>query len=175
MDEATRLFHAPVPGQGLTKPLGSTPWQQPPQYTDPDKALQFVWQSLTSPRNAFKMCKLLETKEISCEMVANTVLFSGFQKGLWTPTLIILMSRTVLGMIVAVAHKNGVKDFKIFNKRDDMSKFIKQINDITSKSKGKLKTTNKLGGILDSNNQQNNDTQSPNQGAIGGIMAAGMN
>ena len=39
-------FDAPVPGQSLTDTPGNYPWEHPPQFTDLNKAAEFVWDNL---------------------------------------------------------------------------------------------------------------------------------
>lgn len=34
-------FDYPIPGQGMTAEVGSRPWQNPPQYTTVEEALEF--------------------------------------------------------------------------------------------------------------------------------------
>ena len=34
-------LEAPIPGHGLTAPLGGRPWQQPPQFTTVEQAIEF--------------------------------------------------------------------------------------------------------------------------------------
>ena len=36
----TPSFDYPIPGQGMTAEVGSRPWQNPPQYTTVEQALQ---------------------------------------------------------------------------------------------------------------------------------------
>lgn len=168
MDEARRLFDAPIPGQGLTKKLGSSVMQQPPHHTNPNDALNHLWASLTLPKTAFKIGKLLEAGT-SAEVLANSFLMAGFMKGRWTPTLMILMARTTLAMIVSIGVQQGVKDMKIFNPRDDMTSFMKQIKAI---KQGKIPQTvdTDTGKTPDDSNEQDNDGTPK----IGGAMASGM-
>ena len=40
---------APIPGQSLTAPLGGRPWQQPPQFSTVEEAIQFHIQRIIDP------------------------------------------------------------------------------------------------------------------------------
>ena len=41
------LFDVPIPGQGLTAELGSRPWQNPPQLSTVDEAIDYYVERLT--------------------------------------------------------------------------------------------------------------------------------
>ena len=44
----TPTFDYPIPGQGMTAEVGSRPWQNPPQYTTVEQALEFYIPRLVS-------------------------------------------------------------------------------------------------------------------------------
>lgn len=110
-------FDAPVPGQSLTTPPGSAPYEKAPQYVDPDEALEFVWGQVTKPQNAAKILLSLKAG-VSVEFITRGLLFQGFTTGKWTPDLVLLMGRPVMSMIVRIAELKGLTDIKIFNDRE---------------------------------------------------------
>lgn len=109
-------FDAPIPGQSLTTPPGSAPYEKAPQFADPDDALEFVWNQVTKPTNAGKLLMALKAGA-SVEYLTRALLFNGFQTGKWTPDLVLLMGRPVMSMIVRIAEVKGLTDIKIFNDR----------------------------------------------------------
>jgi len=109
-------FDAPIPGQSLTTPPGSAPYEKAPQFVDPDDALEFVWNQVTKPVNAAKLLMALKA-DASVEYLTRALLFNGFQTGKWTPDLVLLMGRPVMSMIVRIAEVKGLTDIKIFNDR----------------------------------------------------------
>ena len=43
------LIDAPIAGQSLTSEVGGWPWEQPPQYSTVEEALEFYLPRLTEP------------------------------------------------------------------------------------------------------------------------------
>jgi len=101
-------FSAPIPGEGLAHPPGSFPWERPPQFTDPVEAVNFVWKTLIKPSRLPKMLALLENGATVADLAKGT-LVSGFQQGLWTIDLMMLIDQNVFLMIATLAEKAGIK------------------------------------------------------------------
>jgi len=109
-------FDAPIPGQSLTTPPGSAPYEKAPQFADPDDALEYVWEQITKPMNAGKLLMSLKAGA-TVEFITRTMLFNGFTRGMWTPDVCLIMGRPVMSMIVRIAELKGLTDIKIFNER----------------------------------------------------------
>lgn len=103
-----QAFSRPIPGQGLTHPMGKFPWQQPPQHTDPYAALDKVWDEITQPTNIAQILYFLE-QGLTCYEIAKIVLFAGFTNGLWNHDLMVLMCQPVTNMVEGLGHKAGIK------------------------------------------------------------------
>jgi hypothetical protein len=116
----------PIPGQSLTTAPGSSPWEKPPRYADPAEAAESTWKSLTNPRQSAKVKALLESG-IPAEVIAQQILHTGFTAGHWTPDVALLISKPVLGQVVAVGHAQGVKDLKIFKPDTDLRDFLANV------------------------------------------------
>ncbi len=54
-------FERALPGQGLTHELGNRPWQQPPQYTTVEQALQYHIPRITHPDLQEDLMNVIET------------------------------------------------------------------------------------------------------------------
>lgn len=50
---------APIPGQGMTAPLGGRPWQQPPKFSTPEKALSFYVDRFTQEGQVDQLLDIL--------------------------------------------------------------------------------------------------------------------
>jgi len=122
------LFQASVPGQALTKEVGTSPMEMPPQYTDVNKAMEHIFDLLTTPKQATRLLLLLK-KGVPVEYIARSILFAGFAKGKWTPDMALLSLKIVMAMIAAIASQKGVK-VKMFNPDKEQDAFLDQFLDM---------------------------------------------
>lgn len=106
------MFDAPIPGESLTRAPGSSPWEQPPQYTDLNEAAEDIFDKLI--KNAPEVVFSLEAGA-SAESIARTILFAGFTKGKFTPDLAMLLAPITVAMVAAVGHKMGARGMKLRN------------------------------------------------------------
>lgn len=121
------LLQAPIPGQSLTSPPGASPFENPPQHTDIETALEEIWNKLTQPKQVIRLCIILK-KGMPAEYLAKTILFEGFSKGKWTPDMAFLMLKIVMSMIIAIAVTKNIKP-KIFSPDKDQEDFLDQFVD----------------------------------------------
>ncbi len=129
------LFDAPIPGQSLTREMGSAPFEMPPQYTDVNEALEYIFDKLTRPREVVKLVLVLK-KGMPVEYLARALLFEGFAKGKWTPDMGMLMLRIVMGMMIAIAVQKGVNP-KLFNPDNAYNEFLDDFLDLAEEPKEK--------------------------------------
>lgn len=127
-------FSAPVPGHSLTLPQGGSTYEAPPQFANPQDACEYVFDEIVKPRNSSRLVMLLRSG-VTCEFIARTMVFTGFQSGKWTPDVGMLIARPVLYMVVAVAQRakdNGLikGDFKIMNPDKDQQDFMAQFAEL---------------------------------------------
>lgn len=101
-------FNAPIPGESLAHPPGSFPWERPPQFTKPEEALDFIWKNLIKTSQMPKMLALLENGATVADITKGT-LVSGFQKGLWSIDVMMLIDKNVFLMVASIAEKAGIK------------------------------------------------------------------
>lgn len=101
-----RQFNAPIPGQGLTDKAAGTPWQQPPKYPKLGDACNYVFNQITQPAKLQQLLAMLD-HGVPLEAVARLVIHAGFQTGLWTPDVGMLMSRPVMYMLAGIAQRAG--------------------------------------------------------------------
>ena len=71
---------APIAGQSLTAELGGRPWQQPPQYSTVEEALNYYVERLTHPD---MQEELMSTIELGAPLtvVANAIQAAGVMEG----------------------------------------------------------------------------------------------
>ena len=64
-------FDTPVPGQSLTDTPKNWAWENPPRFTNSEKAAQFVWSKLHNKETASKIIILLENQGIVIKDIRN--------------------------------------------------------------------------------------------------------
>ena len=134
------LFKSSTPGQSLTQEPGSAPYEMPPQYTDVNEALEYLFDKLTEPRQVTRLVLMLK-KGMPVEYLARTILFEGFSKNRWTPDLSVLMLRIVMAMLISIATAKGVKP-KIFNPDKEQEEFLDQFLDMTDEDEFEIEDEN---------------------------------
>ena len=68
-------FEAPIPGESLTTPPGSRPWERPPEISDPEEAIQMHLLRLSKPEF---MEALVDAMELDVDI---TTLTEGLLRG----------------------------------------------------------------------------------------------
>lgn len=102
-------FSKPIPGQSWTTTPGNSPWEKPPQFTNVDKAMDFLIDRLLNDTQITKICMLLK-KKVPVELLVQTLLFTGFAEGKWTFDLMVLLAKPLTGLILTLYSKaNGGK------------------------------------------------------------------
>ena len=133
-------FSAPIAGHSLTLPQGGSRYEAPAQFSTPEAASEYVFDQIVKPRNAARIITMLKAG-LTCEAMARTMLFAGFQNAKWTVDTALLIGRPVLYMIVALANRaksNGlIGEFTIMSpdqeQNDFMGKFMALEKKITAK------------------------------------------
>ena len=122
------MFNRAIPGQSLTQEPGASPWEHPPQFANPADALEYLFETLSQPRNALQLIMVLK-KGMPVEWLAKTIIMDGFTKNKWTPDVGMLILKTLMRIIISIAVLKGVKP-KIFNPDAEMDKFLDNIMDV---------------------------------------------
>ena len=124
------ITDGPTPGQSLTAPLGNSTYETPPKYDNAEDALEAVFEAITQPDKMDALYRIMSMPNgPSAEYIANTIVLGGFAEGNWTPDVGILMIRTVIQQVAAVAHGAGVKDFKIMeDSSNDVLEYVAELS-----------------------------------------------
>ena len=101
------MFMAPIPGQGLTSELGSTPWQHPPQYTTVDEALEFYAPRVLNPDTKDDLLNVMEMG-IPLTTIANSLQSGGVMQGKHSIDVGILIMPVLIEMLSYVGDEEGV-------------------------------------------------------------------
>ena len=92
-------FDAQIPGQSLTDTPGNYPWDHAPQYSDVEKASEYIWDKIHEKKVLEQVITFLEN-DVPVEAVVRLILFGGFVEGKWNPDVAILFSEIVFKQVM---------------------------------------------------------------------------
>jgi hypothetical protein len=102
------IIDAPIPGQGLTNPPGSFPWERPPQIVDPEEAADFIWKKLRQTDNLQQALTIMDAG-MPITMLVTRTLMTGVFQGLWTLDMVPVLYQAVTSMYEGLAATAGIK------------------------------------------------------------------
>mgnify|MGYP003112688583 CR=1 FL=1 len=137
------LFDGPIPGQGLTAELGSRPWQNPPQLSTVEEAIDYYVERLTDESAIDQIVDILEMG-VPIADIANAVQLGMVMDGVHSVDVGILVIPIIIELMMYIGDqanvqyetgldktaKDGISDAKIVN--------------ITSKLKQKIEEKDSL-------------------------------
>jgi hypothetical protein len=100
-------FSPAPPGHSLTQDNSQWPWGQPPQDADPDAALEKTIARIKQPKLKDEMLKLLMIG-VSIEVIIEGIIFQGFQEGMFTPDVGLLMKPSLALLIADMAEEENI-------------------------------------------------------------------
>ena len=119
-------FDAPVPGQSLTDTPGNYPWEHPPQFTDPEEATEFIWQTLHTEEFMEQVIGMLDAG-VPIEAITRVIVFGGFVEGKFTPDLGFLITEPVMKMLMAIGVRAGLNNIRMSMQDVTNSKQLSEI------------------------------------------------
>ena len=109
----------PIPGESLTRPKDAAyPWEQPPQFTELEPAIDALFLELTEPEAFHSIINLIEN-DLPIGDITQIVLTDGFQKGLWNPDLLMLLIEPTMYMLLALAEKAGIMESVVYRGEEE--------------------------------------------------------
>ncbi len=109
-------FDAPVPGQSLTDTPGNYPWEHPPQFTDPEEATEFIWQTLHTEEFMEQVIGMLDAG-VPIEAIARVIVFGGFVEGKFTPDVGLLIKPPLAIVMAGMAEEEGIP-YRMFENKN---------------------------------------------------------
>ena len=116
VDVLEPMIDAPIAGQSLTAELGNRPWQQPPQYTTVEEALQYYIPRLTNPEMLDDLFNVMETG-IPLTTLANAIQSSGVMEGKHSLDVGILIMPVLMETMAYLAEESGIEYVAGTNKK----------------------------------------------------------
>ena len=101
-------FDRAIPGQSLTKPPNSYPWESPPRFTDANDAMDFYFDKFENNETLFNLFALLESK-VPITKIVDSMLLHGFSEGLYTPDVAVLIAEDLMMTLALVAEEAGIE------------------------------------------------------------------
>ena len=99
---------APIAGQSLTSELGNRPWENPPQYTTVEEALEYYIPRIMEPSLRNDMLNVLEMG-VPITTFANAVQMSAVMQGKHTIDIGVLVLPVLIEAISYVADMEGIE------------------------------------------------------------------
>lgn len=115
------MFNAPIPGESLTTAPKQYPWERPPEFVDPEDAIQFYLNKLVDPS---RMEGLMDALELGMT-VKDTIeglLRMGVANGLHTIDVSFIIAPVLHEFVVGFAQELGVDYDEGFEDKVQMKK-----------------------------------------------------
>jgi len=100
-------FNSHIPGQSLTREVGSYPWQRPPQYNTVDDAMEFYAKRIMNPMFRDQVAETMELG-VPLTSIANALQGSGVMMGKHTIDVGVLILPVIMEMLAYVGDEEGV-------------------------------------------------------------------
>ena len=115
---STITLNRAIPGQGLTNdPENPYPWEKPPEFTELEDGVQYVFSSLIEPDIYTSVMDVIDDGTPLMN-ITQGILFKGFTEGKWNPDLMMLLAEPTTYILMALAERADI-DFKIYTGEED--------------------------------------------------------
>lgn len=101
-------FRHAIPGMSLTHKMGDLPHEKPPQFVDPNEALDHIWKMLNQ-KEALKQIWLCLEKGISVWHIKRALLYKLCLEGVIQLNLALVLGPMVGKMIEVIGRSKGIK------------------------------------------------------------------
>lgn len=118
--DAIDRFNAPPPGHSLTSEPQKWSWEKPAEYTVPEEAMAWVVSRVEQPEVEENFLRLM-LSGVPIEAITNTITFTGFTEGYWSPDMSELLKMPIAMHFMGLALENNIPA-TIFNKDPNLAK-----------------------------------------------------
>ena len=110
----------PIPGQSLTdNPDQSYPWESPPEYTDFNKAFNYLAEELLE-EEIYVPLMVAMGQGVPISDITLQLLQRGFQEGKWNPDIFMMLLEPTMYLLLALAEKAGIEPRLYGDEEDDL-------------------------------------------------------
>ena len=118
--EGAQKLNRPLPGESLTNdPENPYPFEQAPQYTDLKTALEYYFATFTEEGVYENLLEILAGGTPIMDIV-QTVLYQGFQEGLFNPDLMMMLAEPLAYMLAAFCEQEDIEFIVQADDEEDM-------------------------------------------------------
>lgn len=112
-------FQAPIPGQSLTTPPGSFPFERPPEINDPEEAIQMHLTRLNNPEMKQDILDMLEL-DVSVRQLTEGILRSAVAEGIHSIDTSLVVAPVIHEFIRLTAKGAGIEfDEGLVDKKEE--------------------------------------------------------
>jgi hypothetical protein len=116
----------PIPGQSLARAPGSYPFEQPPQFVDPQAAFESLVNAISEPKVTGRLLDMLELG-VPVYSVVYTTLMTGFAEGKWSPDVALLLAEPFAMLLFKLADEAGIDATPgVEEEEDDLMEMVAQ-------------------------------------------------
>lgn len=102
------LIDAPIAGQSLTSEVGGWPWEQPPQYSTVEEALEFYLPRLTEPTLQNELMNVIEMG-LPLTTIANALQQGAVMEGKHSLDVGILVMPVLMEVLAYLSEQRGIE------------------------------------------------------------------
>ena len=102
------MLDAPIAGQSLTAEVGNRPWQNPPQYSTVEEALEYYIPRITNPDMLDNLFDVMESG-IPITTIANAMQTAGAMEGKHTLDVGILILPVLIETMAYLAEESDIE------------------------------------------------------------------
>jgi len=107
IEKTEPLLDAPIPGMGLTHELGARPWQQPPQFSTVDEAIEFYMDRMSTEQFMDQVTEVMQLG-VPVTAIANSMQLSGVMEGKHTIDVGMLLTPLIMEMLMLIAENADI-------------------------------------------------------------------
>lgn len=111
-------FDGPIPGSALTGELGAEASERPPEFVDAEEAYADIASRINRPE-AFIRLGLAAKQDIPVELIARSLLFSGWAMGKISHDVMLLILPDILELMSTMLDDAGIDHIVLANRKED--------------------------------------------------------
>jgi hypothetical protein len=121
---------AAPPGHSLTDTPGKWAWEKPPQFANPDDALDFVLDKLEDPPARKDMLRMM-VAGISIQELVSQIAFKGFMQGFYSPDVAELIKPSIGVYLYKEALEEGFEPRMMSDDKEEEGIREGQVDDVS--------------------------------------------
>jgi len=108
LDFESAKFSSPVPGMSLTTEPKARAWEKPAKYAEPEEALKYYIDEISSPEMLNKMADILESK-FPADALTDGIILGGVMKGIHSIDVGVIISPALYVFIKEMGRRMDVE------------------------------------------------------------------